>query len=114
VPSKETRVGAHRGGGTAVGWRREFGAMAVGDGESPDGGRRCPEELPWLCKSEGEVRAEPKWEKWGGGSAVVALTSERERRWWRDRISGEGRCSDGGGGRKRNAEEGFTRGVLRR
>jgi hypothetical protein len=46
-------------------------------GESPDGGRHCPEALPRLCKSEEEVRAELKWEKWGGGSAVAALTSER-------------------------------------
>jgi hypothetical protein len=35
-----------------------------GGRESPDGGRRCPEALPRLCKCEGEVRAEPKWEKW--------------------------------------------------
>jgi hypothetical protein len=77
MPGKETRVGAHRGGGATVGWRREFSAAAVGGGESPDSGRCCPEALPWPCKSEGEVRAEPKWEKWGGGSTVAALTSER-------------------------------------
>jgi hypothetical protein len=69
VSGKETRVGAHRGGGATVGWRREFSATAVGDGGSPDGGQRCPEALPRLCKSEGGVRAEPKWEKWGAGGA---------------------------------------------
>jgi hypothetical protein len=39
-----------------VGWRREFSAMAIGSGESPDDGRRCPEALLQLCKSEGEGR----------------------------------------------------------
>jgi hypothetical protein len=60
-----------------VGWWREFGAAAVSDGESPNGGRRCPEAFTRLCKSEGEVRAEPIWEKWGGGSTVAALTLKR-------------------------------------
>jgi hypothetical protein len=64
VLDKETRARAHRGGGVTVGSQREFGAAAVGGRESPDGGRRCPKALPRLCKSEGEVRAEPKWEKW--------------------------------------------------
>jgi hypothetical protein len=112
--ARRTRAGAHRGGGATVGWWREFGVTAVDCGESPDGGRRCSEALPWLYKSEGEVRAKPKWEKWGGGSMVASLTSERGRHRWRGRISGEGQCSDSGGGRKSNKEGGFTRGVLRR
>jgi hypothetical protein len=94
--------------------RRRLGTAVVGGRESPDSGQRYPEALPWLCKSEGEVRAEPRWEKWRGGSAVAALNSERGWRWWRRRISGEERCSDGGGGQKSNGEGGFTRGVLQR
>jgi hypothetical protein len=94
-----------------VGWRREFGATAVGGGESLDSGRRCPEAL---CKSEKEVRAEPKWETWGGRSAVAALTSERGRRRWRSRIPSEGWRSNSGGGRKSNREGGFAHGVLQR
>jgi hypothetical protein len=50
---------AHRGGGATVGRQRECGAMAVGGGESPEGGRCCPEPLLRLCKSEGEVRLSP-------------------------------------------------------
>jgi hypothetical protein len=61
VLGKEPRVGAHRGGGTTVAWRRDFGATAVGGGVSPNGARHCPEERLRLCDSEGEVRAEPKW-----------------------------------------------------
>jgi hypothetical protein len=57
VPGKEPWVGAHRGGGMTVGWQRDLGASVVGDGGSPDGGRRCPKVRLWLC--EGEVRAEP-------------------------------------------------------
>jgi hypothetical protein len=52
------------------GWRREFSVAAVDGGESLDGGRRCPEALLRLCKSEEEVRAKPKWEKWGEGSGI--------------------------------------------
>jgi hypothetical protein len=96
MPGKETRAGAHRGGGTMVGWQREFGATAVDGGECPDCGRCCPKELPWLCKSEGEVRAKPKL--------------ERGRRWCRGRISSEGQRSDGGDGQKSNREGGFTHG----
>jgi hypothetical protein len=61
VPGKELRVGAHRGGGTRVGWWRDFGATAIGGGGSLDSGRRCPEALLRLYKSEGEVKAEPNW-----------------------------------------------------
>jgi hypothetical protein len=52
VPGKETRAGAHLGGGATVGWRREFSATAVSGGESSDFGRRCPEALLRLNKSE--------------------------------------------------------------
>jgi hypothetical protein len=61
VLGKEPRAEAHRGGGATVGWRREFGATAMGGGGSPEGGRCCLEALLRLCKSEGEVRAEPNW-----------------------------------------------------
>jgi hypothetical protein len=54
-------VVAHRGGGTTVGWQRDFGTTAVGGGVSPDGDQRCPEACMWLCESEGEVRVEPNW-----------------------------------------------------
>jgi hypothetical protein len=85
----------------------------VGSGESSDSGRRCVEAFSRICGSEGEVRAEPKWEKRGGGSVVAALTSERGHRQWRGQIPSEGRCSDGGGSRKSNGEGGFAHGVLR-
>jgi hypothetical protein len=58
VPGKEPRVGAHRGGGTTVGWRRDLSAMAVGGGGSSDGCWHCSEGRLWLCESEGEVRVE--------------------------------------------------------
>jgi hypothetical protein len=53
---KEPRVGAHRGGGVMVGWY--LGMTAVSGGGSSDGCRRCSEVRLWLCKSEGQVRAE--------------------------------------------------------
>jgi hypothetical protein len=79
VLRKEPRVGAHRGGGAMVGWWREFGAMTVGGGGSLEGGRRCPEALLWLGKSEGEVRDEPDWRK-----------GEEGVRWWLSPQRGDG------------------------
>jgi hypothetical protein len=58
MPHKEPRVGAHRGGGTTVGWQRDLGATTVGSEGSSDGCRRCSEVRLRLYESEGEVRAE--------------------------------------------------------
>jgi hypothetical protein len=85
-----------------VGWRRDIGATAVGGEGRSDSGWRCSEVHLRLDESEGEMRPEPKWVKWGGGSTVAALTSERGWRWWRAQIPDEGRRSDGGGGRAGN------------
>jgi hypothetical protein len=68
---------------------------------------------PMVLRAGGRREVEPKWEKWGGGRAVTALTSKRGRRRWRGQILGAGRRSDGGGGRKSSGEGGFSRGVLR-
>jgi hypothetical protein len=79
VSDKEPRAGAHQGGGATVGWRREFGATAIGGGGSPEGGRRCPEALLRLGKSKGEVRVEPNWRKGKVGA-----------RWWLSPRRGDG------------------------
>jgi hypothetical protein len=66
------------------------------------GGQTAAGDAPrYTCGSmsvEGEMSPEPKWAKWGGGSTVAALTSERGRRRWRAQIPDEGRRFDGGGG----------------
>jgi hypothetical protein len=102
VPGKETRVGAHRGGGAMVGWWRDIGAAKVDGGGRSDDDWRHSEVHLLLHESEREMRPETKWEKWGGGSVVAALTSERGWRRWRGQIPDEGQCSDGGGGRASN------------
>jgi hypothetical protein len=102
VPGKETRVGAHRGGGAMVGWWRDIGAAKVDGGGRSDDDWRHSEVHLLLHESEREMRPETKWEKWGGGSAVAALTSERGWRRWRGQIPDEGQCSNGGGGRASN------------
>jgi hypothetical protein len=58
MSGKELGVGAHRGGGTMVGWQRDLDAMAVDGGGSSDDCQRCSEVRLRLCESEREVRAE--------------------------------------------------------
>jgi hypothetical protein len=77
--------GAHRGGDTTVGWRREFDTTAVGGGGSPDGARCCPEALLRLYKSEGEVRAEPN-----------SRIGKEGARWWLSPWRGDGVGGAGG------------------
>jgi hypothetical protein len=120
VLCKETRSRAHRGGGATVGWRREFGVIAVGGGESSNGGWCCPEALLRLCKSEGEgeVRhtgfetgvtgegSSPRCGHGGGSNFHGGSGSCDGRTAWRGLV---GKCREGGTRRVKKACDGAKR-----